>query len=204
MTTIKTGYVYAITNTVDNELYIGSTSKTPQIRFKGHINNRLNKKVCNKLYTKMRSLGVEFFNVIKLETIEYTDKKELFMSEQFYINILRPELNSIRAYVSNEELLEMNRKWDKRRYQRDKIKRLKWCTIYYQKNKDKIIKRVHDYASTHKQEIHDRAVKYRAKHKDKINAHKKRECICECGTHYQHDGKARHLRSQKHIKHANH
>jgi len=54
--------VYKITNTLDDKIYIGSTSKTSIERFKEQLYNA----TCNptiKLYLHMRKLGFEKFNI---------------------------------------------------------------------------------------------------------------------------------------------
>ena len=66
-------YIYKITNSKTNDIYIGSTNNLKN-RFKSHRSNaRLNKN--GKLYDCMREYGVENFQI---ETIEELDVESKF------------------------------------------------------------------------------------------------------------------------------
>jgi len=74
--------VYKITNTIDDKIYIGSTSQTLLDRFKQHLYDA----TCNatiKLYIHMRKLGFEIFN-IELVQVEFTSYPKVL--EQLEIN----------------------------------------------------------------------------------------------------------------------
>lgn len=62
------GYIYCITNLINNKRYIGKTTKDPKERFKEHCIDSY-KKRCNKrpLYDSMNKYGIENF---KLEILE--------------------------------------------------------------------------------------------------------------------------------------
>lgn len=66
------GYIYKITNTINNKVYIGQTTQTVETRWKQHQRSSLTKKYA--LYYAMRKYGIDNF---KIETLEQCDNKEL-------------------------------------------------------------------------------------------------------------------------------
>ena len=72
---------------------------------------------------------------------------------------------------------------------------------YYEQHKEAILQRVRDYAEKNKDAIKERGIQYRAKHKEQIQVKKSEKHVCSvCGVEYTAHHKARHERSQKHIK----
>lgn len=78
------GFIYKITNKINNKIYIGLTRKTPQERWKMHINAAYNihSKDYNALFKKaIRKYGVENFIVETIEecsTLEELKKREIY------------------------------------------------------------------------------------------------------------------------------
>lgn len=66
------GYIYKITNIVNNKVYIGQTTKTVEARWKQHKHSSVSKKYA--LYYAMRKYGIDNF---KIETLEQCDNKDL-------------------------------------------------------------------------------------------------------------------------------
>ena len=54
------GYIYKITNTINNKIYIGQTSKTIEERFKAHI-SKAKQHINRYLYDAMNHYGYENF-----------------------------------------------------------------------------------------------------------------------------------------------
>lgn len=80
------GYIYKITNDINNKIYIGKTElPNPEERWKEHLQD-YKKKRCEKrpLYDAMSKYGVEHFF---FEVIEKTDNTE--EREKYWINELR-------------------------------------------------------------------------------------------------------------------
>lgn len=74
------GYVYKIENIINNKVYIGKTDvKTPEERFKGHINDsKKNRNKNRPIYRAFKKYGISNF---KLSTIEETNdavNREIF------------------------------------------------------------------------------------------------------------------------------
>ena len=69
------GKIYKITNNVDSDIYIGSTTNSLQLRFAVHILTAKYSKSKNRLlYNKMNSLGSENFKIELLDEITCHDK----------------------------------------------------------------------------------------------------------------------------------
>jgi len=74
--------VYKIINTIDDKIYIGSTSKTLEERFKQHLYDATRNNTI-KLYKHMRYLGFEYFR-IELICERFTTNHKFL--EQLHIN----------------------------------------------------------------------------------------------------------------------
>ena len=83
--------VYAITNTINGNQYIGS-SVTIQKRWRGHRRNlQLNKHRNSHLQSSYNKYGKSVFAYSVLEAVELKD--DLIVTEQKYIDELKPEYN---------------------------------------------------------------------------------------------------------------
>ena len=79
------GYIYKITNKVNNKVYIGQTAKTIEERFAAHLRNATNK-VNRYLYDAMNHYGYENFTV---EQLEVSKKSLLDEREIYWINFYK-------------------------------------------------------------------------------------------------------------------
>ena len=62
------GYIYKITNDINNKIYIGKTTRTLEVRFKEHCNNTSGCK--SILYNAICKYGKEHFIIEKIEECE--------------------------------------------------------------------------------------------------------------------------------------
>ena len=85
--------IYSIKNIISNELYIGSSTNIGN-RFKGYIVDANTNYIINKLTKNLVKFGLQNF---VFSVIELCDKNKLLEREQFYIDKLRPALNSKNA-----------------------------------------------------------------------------------------------------------
>lgn len=89
---IKISGIYKITNKKNNHCYIGS-SKDIYNRWRNHKqthNNPKRKEYGYKLYSAMRSYGIENFN---FEILEECDNNQLLDRERYWYNYYKPEYN---------------------------------------------------------------------------------------------------------------
>ena len=78
-------YIYKITNKVNNKIYIGFTSKTPEKRLMEHINTAVNKKGKSYFHKAIRKYGKSNFIV---ETLEESTNRDYCLNilENKYIS----------------------------------------------------------------------------------------------------------------------
>ena len=93
-----------------SEIYIGSTNCTLNERFSKHkyeCNNKKRTKYNYKIYRFIRENGnIQNWEIIGLETFDIDDKKKQLIKEQYYINLLQPQLNTCRSYRTIEQKKE--------------------------------------------------------------------------------------------------
>lgn len=80
---MKKGYIYIIKNSINNKVYIGQTTKTPQERFKIHVKDSKREDKTSRdyhIYRAMKKYGIENFYVEEIEEceIEELDEKEIY------------------------------------------------------------------------------------------------------------------------------
>lgn len=84
---IISSVIYKITNSITNKFYIGSTCNFQKRKY-AHLNHLRNNKHCNKkLQNSWNKYGE--INFI-FEIIEYTDRENLIILEQYYLDFYKP------------------------------------------------------------------------------------------------------------------
>lgn len=79
------GYIYKISTTKSNKVYIGQTTKTVEKRFAEHLKNSTeNSKKSLHLYQAMNLYGKETFSVEQIDIAK--DRNELNRKERYWIN----------------------------------------------------------------------------------------------------------------------
>ena len=91
------GKVYKLVNTVDNQIYVGSTVSPLSKRFHGHKTDA-RKPSTRRVMTHLLSIGWENVRIILIENYTCLSKEELRAREQYYIDLLRPSLNMSLAF----------------------------------------------------------------------------------------------------------
>ena len=77
-------YIYKIVNNVNEFVYIGLTTRTPEIRMQEHITR--SKKLDKRLYRAMRKYGVDNFDMVVIaELTEIKNADVLYRLECDYI-----------------------------------------------------------------------------------------------------------------------
>lgn len=98
------GYIYKITNTKNNKVYIGKTIYSIEKRFEEHKKDAKRRgKEKRPLYNAMNKYGVENFNIEEVEKVFYTENgKELEEKEQYYIDLYDSYNNGYNATVGGD------------------------------------------------------------------------------------------------------
>lgn len=82
-----TGYIYKITNDINDKVYIGKTLKTIEDRWKIHLQDRSKEEVKNRpLYKAMNKYGKEHFHIEKIECCDESiiDNREIYWIEYYH------------------------------------------------------------------------------------------------------------------------
>lgn len=107
--------IYKITNSINNDFYIGSTtnqylcSRMNCHRMASKENNGRRE---SNLYKLMRELGVKNFKIELLEEVKCDNKIDLCNKEQYYIDLLKPTLNMTNPkHWTKEKIKEYKNDW---------------------------------------------------------------------------------------------
>jgi hypothetical protein len=104
MTTHKTAKIYKIVNTMDDLIYIGSTTQTLAHRMGQHRGRARKVEQYNcKFHIHMNTVGIEHFKILLIKTLPFTTKDEIELEE----------FNEI-SKVEREKLLNENVVYKKR------------------------------------------------------------------------------------------
>jgi hypothetical protein len=133
--------IYFIKNIINNLLYIGSTTRDINERFKEHIRD-IDKYPNFKLYKAMKKYNANNFYILLIEELEVDEIKDLRRREGEYIKTIKPTLNkniagrSMEQYqIDNKDKLRIYRKNYYRKYRKDNYEILKKYRQNYYKNK---------------------------------------------------------------------
>lgn len=97
---ITLGYIYKISNDVNNKVYIGKTCKTVESRFKEHLRDYQKRDEENRpLYRAMKKYGVEHFSV---EEIDNCLDNQLVAREQYWIGYFDSYNNGYNATLGGD------------------------------------------------------------------------------------------------------
>lgn len=76
------GFIYKITNEINDKVYVGQTRKSLEQRFKKHISDCIHLNESRPLYNAMRKYGIDKFHI---ELIEECPEEELNDKERYWI-----------------------------------------------------------------------------------------------------------------------
>ncbi len=123
--------IYKICHEISDKIYVGSTKRSINKRMYAHKTHSLYPDIHKcKLYDLMRQYNREGFSI---ECLEECSEDILREREQHYINELKPELNSIKSFITVDE----KREYEKLRQQQDRVRKYK--RDYYTKTREKVL-----------------------------------------------------------------
>lgn len=170
MTKFKKGKMYKLTNTIDDELYVGSTIQTLKQRMYNHNKHR-KKKSHWKVYKHLNQIGWGNVSIELIEDYPCNSKKKLLKRERYWKDKLNSKLNERKPYISNKERKKeaRNRSSEWRKNKDNIIKAKKVKDEWYQRNKKKVLERI------------------------------KQIVKCDCGLSFRQDSIRRHKKTKKHL-----
>jgi len=101
-----TAKIYKIVNTINDDIYVGSTKNELRKRFYNHKLNAIHKKFNNGLYDMINEYSIDCFRILLIEEIECENKEQQLQHEQRFIDELKPKLNKRNA---NGRICEHNK-----------------------------------------------------------------------------------------------
>ena len=185
------------------DCYIGSTSNFTK-RKQGHKSrwcDENNRNYNAPVYKFIRENGGwENFEMIEIIKYPCETKRELEIKEREYIELLGGTLNQ-----------RIPTRTPKERYETNKTEILNKQQQYNIKNKEKISERHKEYYQANKQSAIDRAKHWKANNREAVNKSEQKyrdknkeirtaTIMCGCGKNYTKQNKARHDKTQHHIK----
>ena len=194
--------IYSIKNTLNDEIYIGSTTVSLSQRMTKHrASLKCEKRGKCLLYQRMKELGVDNFYITLVEKYPCNDIEELRAKEGEWI-LKIGTLNQVVAGRKPEQYrkdnVEHKQEYDKEYHKQNKEKRSEQAHQRYEDNKEYIKQKNNQHYHQNKETLSISHKKYRDEHKEEINAKQNQRCQCECGMTYTKRNKARHLKSKHH------
>ena len=167
------GKVYKIVSNQTDKVYVGSTTKK-------YLSQRMDGHRCHH---KMWKDGKRKHKVTSFDVLQFEDAY-IVLIENFPCN-------------SKDELSARERYWiDSTENCVNKYKPGRTRTEHYQDNKCKINNKVREYYETHKQQCKTQRLAWRKANPDS----RKKTKLCPCGGRFRSESRARHRRSEKHMK----
>ena len=141
----------------DGCYYYGSTITSLKERLWHHKESA--KTMQSRVYTHIRTIGLDKVTIELVEALVCKDRKELRMRENIYIQSNKDDpkcLNTLRAYTSEEEKATM----EKTRQQATTEHRKEVVRAYYEAHKDEIRERQHQYYNDNKETLNQKSREY--------------------------------------------
>ena len=198
----KDGKVYAVRNTVDDTIYVGSTIQPLHKRFFEH-KCRVNKgrERTKALYLKMNDLGVDKFYIELIEHVPCCSREELNRREGEIIRENTVCNSNIAGRTKAEyrhETKEKKKDADNKYYISHRQELKQKFKEYYKAHKEDIKHRSKENAFNNKEHREEYIKEYFNKNKDKIEERQNQRIVCSCGLGIRRADKAQHLKTERH------
>lgn len=180
------GKIYKLVNDVDAKEYIGHTCL--QLCKRLHKHKRDAKiQLERAVYKHLNEIGFDKVKIILVENYPCKSIEELKARERYWIDELKPCLNTNLPLRTDKDFREENKEYYAQ-YNKE----------YREKNKDKLAQQAKEYRKNNIQNIKQYQKQYREAHQDELKAKGKQTIKCECGCEIRKGDLTRHKRSEKH------
>ena len=129
------GKIYCIGNTINDDVYIGSTCQSLSQRMAQHRKD-MNARQHMKIYALMKELGRENFYIELLEECPCENSNQLLRRVGELIREHQSVLNNIISGRTKKEYYEENKHKFKEHYEQNKDMKLQQVKQYYEQNRD--------------------------------------------------------------------
>ena len=203
MPNYQEGKIYKIYNTINDDIYIGSTTQKLCERMRHHRCSISQSTKGNRLIHKaFIGLGVKNFFIELIEKCPCNDKDELRKKEGEYIRSLKPSLNmriegrnKKEYYIDNKEhIREIHKEWREKNKEYKEQKDKEWR----ENNKETRARKAKTYYENNKEYILEKTNQYNENNKEHLKSYAKEKITCECGCDITRNCLAQHKRSAKH------
>ena len=169
---MEIGLIYFISNCIDDDKYIGSTTDDLSQRL---IKHKWESKRCPniKLYKKFHELGFDKFSIDLLEEFPFDDKHQLRLREGEYIK----QLGTLNTQIAGRTQKERSRE-------------------HLENNRDHVNQLRRDRRAQHNEAAREKDKEYYCKHTERINE----PIVCECGRTVSRQHIAHHKKSKTHLQ----
>ncbi len=98
MVNYSNGKIYKLVNSVDEEIYVGSTANSLYKRKGGH--RATARRNTSRVYAHLNEVSWENVRIVLVEEFPCENRDQLRQREQYWIDELQPSLNMTAAYVA--------------------------------------------------------------------------------------------------------
>lgn len=176
MPNYQNGKIYKISNDIDDDIYIGSTTLSLKQRLHLHCSDAKRNKGAKLLIPKILNLGSEHFKIELLCLYACESLHALLEEEQRQIDIHKPTLNYAKSFGRDAEKQKKNR-----------IK-------YVDQNREQLNLKRKEHRLMHLDSEKQRCNTYKEKNKEYLAE----KIVCECGVEFRRSNKSYHEKSKKH------
>ena len=185
------GKIYRLVNSVDNEVYVGSTCGSLPKRLYDH-KSMGKKKSSIRVYAHLNAIGWASVSIVLVEEYVCENKMQLERRERHWIEVLKPTLNTYVPTRTVQEWTQANKEHVQQQHK-----------AWYENNKERVlVKAKVRRDGLDKGELRDYHKNYYQQNKEAIKervySRGSQKVVCECGCEVRLDKLQRHKTSDKH------
>lgn len=166
--------IYKLTCNVTGLMYVGSTTQ-PLYKRKHQHKEKYEEWLKGRYHyvTSFKIIEGGDYDIVLIEEVQCENKEQLHRKEREWIELMDC-VNKCVPTRTNKE--------------------------YYEQNKQEILVQRKEYREQNKEDLLKKQKEYYEQNKEQIATKRKEVITCSCGTEHARHGKARHIRSIKHIQ----
>ena len=148
--------IYKLINSIDGQIYVGSTCNTLNKRFATH-------RSCAKtqpdrcIYNHYNNIGWHNVSIVLIEYYPCTNRLELEQRERYYIDLLKPQLNNNLPARTDDDTKQYHKQYQPQYNidNKEKINHQRRIRYHIMQNNIKYIKHMADFMQLHQPKHYD-------------------------------------------------